>query len=128
MTLRQICASAGAAFLLFALPAGAQTEGARPGWIAASHTGCKIWNPAPQPEESVTWSGGCKNGFAEGEGVLQWFEQGKPDAKFEGAYQGGKRNGYGILTDAKGNREAGEWRNDEPIPAGGNEIDFIERP
>lgn len=120
-----ICAAA--ALLLIASPAGAQSEHpARPGWIAASGTGCKIWNPAPQPDETVTWSGGCKNGFADGDGTLQWFEQGKPDVRFEGGYQGGKRNGYGVLIDPNGNRVAGEWRNDEPVPASGNEIDFIE--
>lgn len=119
---------AAIACLLLASPCGAQNEAhAPPGWIAAAQSGCKIWNPQPEANESVTWSGGCTDGFASGEGTLQWYEQGKLDMKFEGHYQNGKRNGYGVLTDTNGNRVAGEWRDDEPVPAGANEIDYIER-
>jgi hypothetical protein len=40
-----------------------------PGWIIATNQRCKIWNPEPKPNESVTWSGPCKDGLASGKGV-----------------------------------------------------------
>lgn len=39
--------------------------------------GCKVWNPAPVPNETVTWSGRCINGFADGYGTETWYENGK---------------------------------------------------
>lgn len=33
--------------------------------------GCRIVNPSPQPHESTSWSGGCRDGYADGDGVLQ---------------------------------------------------------
>ena len=29
----------------------------------ASHPGCYVWNPAPQPDETATWTGECSAGF-----------------------------------------------------------------
>jgi hypothetical protein len=107
-------ALAGAA-LACSLPAAAQDRTASPDWITATNQNCKIWNPEPQPNESVTWSGGCKDGLASGKGVLRWTEDGKPDAVFEGEYANGKRNGAGVLTLPDGRREAGTWANDEPV-------------
>lgn len=43
-------------------------------WIADKR-GCKVVNIAPQEGESITWSGECKNGIANGEGTLTWFER-----------------------------------------------------
>ncbi len=98
------------------LPAAAQDQTASPGWITATNQPCKIWNPAPQPNEAVTWSGGCKDGLASGKGVLKWTENGKPDAQFEGEYANGKRNGAGVLTLPDGNRIASVWKDDEEVP------------
>jgi len=39
-------------------------------WIADSH-GCKVANTFPRPGETITWSGSCSNGYADGDGVLQ---------------------------------------------------------
>ena len=106
---------ATAATLFISLPVAAQGP-SPPGWITATNQPCKIWNPQPQPNESVTWSGACKNGFASGKGVLQWTENGKADAEFDGEYSNGKRNGAGVLVMPDGSREAGEWSDDELVP------------
>jgi hypothetical protein len=95
---------------------------APPGWITAKNRACKIWNPEPQPNESVTWSGGCKNGFASGKGILKWTENGKPDAEFEGVYANGKRNGPGVLITPDGKRIDGTWSDDQPLTASGDSI------
>ena len=52
-------------------------------WIADSN-GCKIWNPNPKPNETVTWSGACVGGFGSGAGVLQWFENGRAAEQLQG--------------------------------------------
>jgi hypothetical protein len=103
-----------AAFLLLASQSMAQlNDGPRPDWITVTNQPCKVWNPAPQPNESVTWSGECMDGYASGEGVLRWEVDGKLDATYEGRYANGKRHGHGVLILADGRRIEGEWFNDE---------------
>jgi hypothetical protein len=106
-----------AAIAGFSFPAVAQTEQGKqpPDWITASNQPCKIWNPEPQPDESVTWSGGCKDGYATGKGVLHWTENGKPDIVFDGEYANGKRNGRGVIFTPEGERVEGFWIDDKPL-------------
>ncbi len=119
-----IVAAALGTALALAAPARAQ---APPGWIADSKTGCKVWDPAPEPDEAITWSGPCKNGYADGEGTLQWTENGKPTDRYVGEYHNGKRNGAGTVTYRNGQTVSGEWHDDELLQFPPNEIDFIER-
>src|SRR5580692_5367098 len=104
---------AAAAILFVSLGAAAQDISAAPGWITATNTPCKIWNPEPQPNESVTWSGGCKDGLADGKGILRWTENGKPDVEFDGEYENGKRNGPGVMITPDGHHIEGDWVDDE---------------
>ncbi len=78
-------------------------------WIA-DDKGCKVANPYPQPKESITWTGRCEEGFAEGEGVLQWFEDGKPAVSYEGHLSKGWASGQGVLKSANGTTYKGEWK------------------
>lgn len=96
---------------LVAFPALTQTvdNAASPGWITATNKPCKVWNPEPQANESVSWAGPCKDGFASGKGVLLWTENGKPDVEFQGEYANGKRNGHGVIIMPDGSREQGDW-------------------
>ena len=103
-------AIAVAAFLLVATPGVAQNK---PDWITVTNQPCKVWNPNPIPNESVTWSGGCTDGLASGMGLLRWMVDGKLDVEFEGRYANGKRNGHGVLKTADGQRIEGDWLNDE---------------
>ena len=77
-------------------------------WIADSN-GCKIANPFPQPGETVTWSGGCNKGLADGDGVMQWFIDGKPLDLYEGTLKEGWAEGEGTLV-REGGRYSGEWK------------------
>jgi hypothetical protein len=123
--IRGIGTVAVVAILGLAFQSAAQTdEQAPPAWIADSMTGCKIWNPAPEPHESVHWAGPCKDGFAEGKGTLQWTENGKLGDRYDGEYQHGKRNGHGVVTDSDGHRIEGNWLDDELLQPGATEIDF----
>ena len=58
--------------------------------------------PQPRTGESISWSGPCANAKATGNGTLQWFVNGKPNGRYEGAYVDGMRHGKGIYTDGKG--------------------------
>ena len=80
-------------------------------WIEDGKTGCKIRNPAPQPRESVAWSGACPNGIAEGTGVLQWFDDARPTDRYDGEMRDGWENGRGIATSTViADRYEGQWR------------------
>lgn len=98
------------ALVLLALPALAQND--QPRWIGDPKTGCRVWNSSPEPGDSISWSGGCRNGHAQGPGVLQWFTDGKPASRFEGDYRDGLLDGKGIYTFANGARYEGEYRDD----------------
>lgn len=45
-------------------------------WIT-DQNGCKHWNSNPQAGETITWSGECKDGYASGQGTMQWYTSGK---------------------------------------------------
>jgi len=95
--------------LLFAaLPAAAQAP--QEGWIAGARTGCRVWNPRPLPNETITWTGLCVGGLAQGRGVVQWFKDGKPGGRNEGEYRDGKANGRGVHSSPDGSRYEGEYR------------------
>jgi hypothetical protein len=78
-------------------------------WIADAK-GCKFANPYPQPKETVTWTGPCLDGMGNGDGVLQWFEDGKQTAHYEGRLAKGWANGRGTLTNADGTIYKGDWK------------------
>ena len=112
-----------AAIIFLAFQAMAQKDKpAPPDWITTTNKPCKVWNPEPQADESVTWSGPCQDGFASGRGILRWTENGKPDVVFDGEYADGKRNGHGILITPDGNHVEGEWRDDKLLTGPGNSI------
>jgi hypothetical protein len=108
-------------------------------WVVDPKSGCQVWSPNPQLEESVAWSGSCAKGRAEGHGVTQWSKDGSPSetdegewrdgrqtgkgtqtwsgGRYEGELSGGEPNGYGILTLQKLHYE-GDFRNGKPNGVG----------
>ncbi|HTS94710.1 MAG TPA: hypothetical protein VMG55_22050 [Stellaceae bacterium] len=128
-------------------------------YIKDPKTGCQLWNPEPfevsDPRVRATgvpgalgsgswptpttfsWTGACKDGFAEGKGVVRWFDRNDPigytEGEFrkgmlfgravtvytdgrraEGEYDAGKLNGRAILTFPNGNRFDGQFRDNRP--------------
>jgi hypothetical protein len=79
-------------------------------WIADPKTGCVVWDPSPEPGETVSWSGPCVNGKAQGKGVLQWYVNGKPHDRVEGEYRGGIKNGYAVIAFVSGSRFQGTFK------------------
>ena len=65
--------------------------------------GCYIWNPNPQPGETVSWSGACQGGKASGKGKMAWLFRGEDGAlksdSGEGELRGGRtRVGHWIIS------------------------------
>ena len=60
-------------------------------WLTDPQNKIKIWNP--QPRLSAEWSGGAKDGCADGLGVMKWFEDGVLKERFEGSYAKGRPEG-----------------------------------
>lgn len=115
-------------------------------WIADT-SGCQVWDPNPQLNESVAWTGGCSKGHADGIGTVQWLKDGKsietdsgewrdgkqagkgvqnwPIGHYEGELADGLPNGRGVLTFAKFRYE-GQFRDGKPNGTGslieGNQI------
>ena len=100
-----------------------------------SKSGCQVWDPNPQLDETVTWSGACTNGHADGSGTVQWLkgnvsietDQGEwrdgrqagkgvqnwPIGRYEGELADGLPNGEGVLTFQK-YRYEGQFRDGKP--------------
>lgn len=135
---RNICGTlatlaAAASVLIAAAPASAGA------WVADAKSGCQVWNPSPQLEESVTWFGLCANGRADGRGKVEWRKAGTPSetdegewrdgrqvnngtqswatGRYEGELSDGEPNGHGVLTMQK-LRYEGDFRNGKPNGVG----------
>jgi hypothetical protein len=78
-------------------------------WIADKR-GCKVANTFPRAGETITWSGSCKDGFADGHGIVQWFLDGKEDDRYEGDLKMGWAEGHGVLSKSDGGKYSGEWK------------------
>jgi len=96
-------ASIGICAALLAFPALAED-----GFIADEH-GCKVANPSPKRHETVSWSGKCVEGYADGKGRLQWYVDGVPSTRYEGTLRGGLLSGHGKLTMPNGGTYEGGW-------------------
>ena len=81
--------------------------------LADPKTGCRIVRADTEPNVSISWSGDCYHGLANGSGALQWFQSGKPIARYEGDMSDGLANGHGTITYANGSRYEGDWVNGE---------------
>ncbi|MBT4888105.1 MAG: hypothetical protein HON65_00940 [Rhodospirillales bacterium] len=78
-------------------------------WIENPLTKCAVWNPYPQPDEIIIWTGKCVNGKASGNGTLQWYVNETKGGRYEGDFLDGKANGWGIRYFTNGNRYEGEY-------------------
>lgn len=84
-------------------------------YIADKKTGCKVWDISYSPDHSISWSGGCSKGFAEGKGTLIWLIKEKEAARYTGAMSRGLQNGYGVLTINGGKNNQGYFADGEII-------------
>jgi len=90
-----------------ASPALPQSKG---GWVADPKNGCKVWSSNPLLNESISWSGDCRDGLATGRGVLQWLQAEKPLSRCDCEMADGKLTGRTVVHYTNGNRYEGEFR------------------
>lgn len=84
---------------------------------------CAVWNEEPALNETVTWTGDCKDGKANGNGrkVSRYYSfpkwkgriRGWRESIYSGTIRGGKKNGYGVLSWPDGGKYDGEWKNNK---------------
>ena len=74
--------------------------------------GCYVWNPNRQLGSTVTWTGECAGGLAQGAGTLTWVWEGNRQRE-TGRLQDGERTGHWVLRFANGNVEEGPFVNGE---------------
>lgn len=86
-------------------------------YVSDEKTGCKVWNPNPQSVEKVVWLGPCVNGLGQGQGKLQWLENGNIYETDEGEWSAGRQVGRGSQIWPLG-RYDGEIKNSEPTGQG----------
>jgi hypothetical protein len=86
-------------------------------WIGDAKTGCQVWNPNPQLDETAVWSGSCTNGRAEGPGTVRWLRGGVAVETDEGEWHDGRQTGKGTQSWDAG-RYVGELAEGEPGGAG----------
>lgn len=64
-------------------------------FLVRTGSGCAAVNPGPVPNESIRWTGKCKNGRINGFGTLTWYKNGKKGSKNENVYY---KNGFELIT------------------------------
>jgi len=81
-------------------------------WIGAPD--CRLAAVKPAPVGAPTWSGGCKDGYAEGKGVLEWHAD-KGDAyRLSAAFHAGLVQGEGELRFPDGGEYTGTLKDGVP--------------
>jgi hypothetical protein len=107
----QILIAAMASTMLFAAPVEAQSTGQ---FTKVENRNCKVWNPAPAPNETVYWTGKCKAGYGEGRGIISYgtIIDGRPQVSISKVVlEGGRQTGYGEYYSRTGNNTKREYEN-----------------
>lgn len=82
-------------------------------FIKDKRTGCTVWYKHMFHEDSVSWSGACKNGFAEGYGTLIGFTKGVQTSSYIGEMKKGKPEGKGDFKFGNGRELKGHFSEGE---------------
>jgi hypothetical protein len=94
-------------FLISLICLSSQSWALEAKWFPTDKINCLVWNPEPQPLETVTWSGECSNGKVNGIGILSWSN----GDKYIGEYKDGNMHGQGKYAWEKKDQYTGEWQN-----------------
>ena len=86
-------------------------------WLADKN-GCRVWDSTPAPGESVSWSGSCTGGLADGYGTLVWYDNGRPGETYEGTLSHGHYTGHGKQVWPNGDKYEGDYVNDQADGSG----------
>ena len=90
-------------------------------WMEISRQpGCYVWNPNPQPGVTVTWTGNCNGGLAQGAGTLTWVWDGKRQTN-TGRLHDGRWDGHVVVRFPDGQVDEG------PVADGMKNGHWVER-
>ena len=67
-----------------------------------SKSSCTAWDPLPVPDETIGWTGDCRDGKAWVPGVLTIFKAGTLVERNEGEFVDGKQTGHGMRRNPQG--------------------------
>ncbi|MBL7900644.1 MAG: hypothetical protein JNK73_01505 [Bacteroidia bacterium] len=84
-------------------------------FLKDSKSGCTVWFKHTFSEDSVYWTGGCKDGFANGKGTMLGYTKGKRTSIYKGEMKHGKPNGYGAFSFWGDRSLKGNFRDGEPL-------------
>jgi hypothetical protein len=73
--------------------------------------GCGVVNLHPAENQSITWTGGCRDGYADGDGVLEWLVDGEVREHYQGTLVKGKQEGLGYERRDDGYEYEGGFKN-----------------
>ena len=80
-----------------------------PDWTdVANKPNCRVWVDCYVPDQTVTWSGTCSGGHADGQGTLE-VPEGEDAYTGTGTFSKGKRHGRWVLRFASGQVEEGPF-------------------
>lgn len=88
-------------------------------WIKDDKTDVYLWNPEPNSNEQIAWSGGYvqdgKYKFAEGSGTVTWYRNGQVIQVDEGSFEHGRHHGQFKNTFKSGNVQYSKWNHGEKV-------------
>ena len=88
----------------------AQTYTLEDRWVNCGNN-TQLLDPYYSPGVTFTWTGSSKGGKANGQGVATKYVNGKFEAKYEGTYRNGIREGKGTFTHMDGSVKTGTFVN-----------------
>ena len=81
-------------------------------WIGTPE--CRLAAVNPPPAQPPSWSGPCKDGYAEGNGTLEWVDAASKHYRLEAEFVGGRVPGEGTLHMPDGSVYTGTLSNGVP--------------
>lgn len=80
-------------------------------WMAVTgQSECYVWNGSLAAGATVTWTGQCSGGRAQGEGTLKWvWDGGNKTSKSTGSLQDGKGHGRWVVRESDGDVWEGSY-------------------
>jgi hypothetical protein len=114
--MRKLCrlsvAAALPALLLGTVSCAPRVRAVRGRWQETVNNGCLVWDPLPQPDETITWTGACLDGKATGRGteVSRYrIDDAWEEERYTGDMHGGRLHGHGTLIYDNGDRYEGDF-------------------
>lgn len=86
---------------------GSATAADEPALTGPDH--CKIVDAHPADQRRATWSGPCKDGFADGNGTLVWYSKEQETVRYEGDVRAGRLHGQIYSIDRYGSQYEGSY-------------------